>query len=57
MYRLVKFDPKVGCRKTTKIENLVILDIILVALILLPYHNICAISSHAFFFIGKGKIT
>ena len=36
--RVAKFDPKVGSRRTTKIENLVVLDIILVVLILLPYY-------------------
>ena len=31
---VAKFDPKVGSQRTTKIENLVVLVIILVALIL-----------------------
>ena len=34
----LKFDPKVGRRRTTKIKNLVVLVIILVVLILLPYY-------------------
>ena len=36
--RVAKFDLKVGSRRTTKVKNLVVLVIILVALILLPYH-------------------
>ena len=38
IYRLAKFDPKVGSRRTTKFANLVFLIIILVVLILLPYY-------------------
>ena len=37
LFRVAKFDPKVGSRRTTKIENLVILGSVLVVLILLPY--------------------
>ena len=36
--RVAKFESKVGSRRTTKIENLVVLDIFLVALILIPYN-------------------
>ena len=36
--RVAKFDPKVGGRRTTEIENPVVLVIILVVLILLPYY-------------------
>ena len=35
--RVAKFESKVGRRRTTKIGNLVVLDIFLVALILRPY--------------------
>ena len=55
--RVAKFDPKVGSRRTTKIKNLVVLVIILVVLILLPYYNVCGISSCTAVFIGKRKIT
>ena len=40
-----KFEPKVGSRKTTKIGNLVVLSIFLVALILITND----------IFVGKGK--
>ena len=35
--RVAKFESKVGSRRTTKIGNLVVLDIFLVVLILIPY--------------------
>ena len=35
--RVAKFNPKSGSQRTTKIENLVVFVIILVALILLAY--------------------
>ena len=38
--RVAKFEAKVGSRRTTKIGNLVVLDIFLVALILIPYNGI-----------------
>ena len=37
-FRVAKFDRKVSSRRTTKIENLVVLVITLVDHILLPYH-------------------
>ena len=36
--RVAKFESKVGSRRTTKIGNLVVLDIFLVALILITYN-------------------
>ena len=36
--RVVKFDPKVGSRRITRIKSPVVLIIILVILILLPYY-------------------
>ena len=36
--RVAKFKSKVGSWRTTKIGNLVVLDIFLVALILIPYN-------------------
>ena len=36
--RVTKFDQKVGSRRTTDIQNLVVLVIILVVRILLPYY-------------------
>ena len=38
LYMLAKLDPKVGSRRTTKIKNLIVLIIIVVALVVLPYH-------------------
>ena len=38
--RVAKFDPKFGSRRTTKIENMVVIVIILVALILL-FNDVC----------------
>ena len=45
MSRVAKFESKVGSRRTTKIENLVVLDIFLVALILIPYNMRFVLSS------------
>ena len=42
---VAKFESKVGSRRTTKIENLVVLDIFLVALILIPYDMRFVLSS------------
>ena len=42
---VAKFELKVGSRRTTKIENLVVLDIFLVALILIPYNMRFVLSS------------
>ena len=36
--RVAKFESKIGSRRTTKIGNLVVLDIYMVALILIPYN-------------------
>ena len=43
--RVAKFESKVGSRRTTKIENLVVLDTFLVALILIPYNMRFVLSS------------
>ena len=43
--RVAKFESKVGSRRKTKIENLVVLDIFLVALILIPYNMRFVLSS------------
>ena len=43
--REAKFEAKVGSRRTTKIGNLVVLDIFLVALILIPYNMRFVLSS------------
>ena len=56
LYRVAKLYLKVGSRRTTEIENLVVLVIILVDLILLHYHYVCPISSHTAVFIGHRKI-
>ena len=40
-YRVAKFESKVGSWRTTRIGNLVVLDIFLVALILIPYNMQC----------------
>ena len=37
-FRVAKFDPKIGSRRTTEKKNLVVLVIILVVLILLPHY-------------------
>ena len=44
MVRVAKFGLKVGSRRTTKIRNLVVLAILLVALISLLYHILFVIS-------------
>ena len=43
--RVAKFESKVASRRTTKIGNLVVLDIFLVALILIPYNMRFVLSS------------
>ena len=43
--RVAKFESKVGSWRTTKIGNLVVLDIFLVALILIPYNMRFVLSS------------
>ena len=43
--RVAKFELKVGSRRTTKIGNLVVLDIFLLALILIPYNMQFVLSS------------
>ena len=53
--RVAKFESKVGSRRTTKIGNLVVLDIFLVALILIPYNMRFVLSSQNDMFVGKGK--
>ena len=55
LYRVAKFNPKVGNRRTTKIKNLVILVIILGVLILLPYYMYVVLSFLYCCFIGKEK--
>ena len=53
-FKVAKFDPKVGSRRTTKILNLVALIMIVVVLILLPFYiYVCGISSHTFFYWYK----
>ena len=42
--RVAKFESKVGSRRTTKIGNLVVLDIFLVALIFIQYNIQCVLS-------------
>ena len=43
--RVAKFESKFGSRRTTKIGNLVVLDIFFVALILIPYNMRFVLSS------------
>ena len=45
IYRVAKFESKVCSQRTTKIGNLVVLDIFLVALILIPYNMRFVLSS------------
>ena len=48
-----KFEPKVGSRKTTKIGNLVVLSIFLVAIILIPYNIQLFLSSQNDIFVKE----
>ena len=45
LIRVAKFESKVGSQRTTKIGNLIVLDIFLVALILIPYNMRFVLSS------------
>ena len=47
--RVAKLDPQVDSRRTTKINNLVALVIILVTLILLPYMDVALVLILLFF--------
>ena len=55
MYRVANFESKVGSRRTTKIGNLVVRDIFLIALILITYDMRFVLSSQNDMFVGKGK--
>ena len=55
--RVAKFESKVGSRRTTKIGNLVVLDIFWVALILIPYNMRFVLSSqNGIYWLEKERV-